>query len=113
MPASHNRLSENTPLAALVRRARRRRLFQLLLDAGALAFAIAFGGGIVLLVLGTEILDWYWLAVLFTAGVFLGAAFPRGGCEAPPQHTRSLECYLASNDHPSTCPWMCAEPPCH
>src|SRR5260370_39550663 len=102
MQASHNRLKENTPLTALVRRARRRRLFQILLDEGALASAIAFGGGIVLLVLGTEILDWYWLAVLFAAGLGMGAYRLRKNSKSRYEIACTLDRNLALNDALST-----------
>jgi hypothetical protein len=102
MRASHNRLNENTPLTALVQRAHRGRLFQLLVDEGALACAIAFGGGIVLLVLGTEILAWYWLAVLFASGLGLGAYRVKKNFESRYEIACTLDRNLALNDALST-----------
>jgi hypothetical protein len=102
MQASHNRLNENTPLTALVRGAHRRRLFQLVADQGALACAIALGGGIVLLALGTEILAWYWLALLFTAGLGLGAYRLRKNLESRYEIACTLDRNLALKDALST-----------
>src|SRR5260370_367050 len=110
MHASHNRLKENTPLTALVRRARRRRVFQILLDEGALACAIAFGGGIVLLVLGTEILDWYWLALLFTAGLGLGAYRLRKNSKSRYEIACTPDRNLALNDAVATALYFAEHP---
>jgi len=103
-------LNENTPLAALVRRAHRRRLFQLLTDEGALACAIALGGGIVLLVLGTEILAWYWLALLFTAGLGLGAYRLRKNVESRYEVACTLDRNLALKDALSTALYFAEHP---
>lgn len=43
------------------------------MDELAFAAAIALGGAIVLLVLGTQVLDWYWLVLLAAAGLVFGA----------------------------------------
>ena len=51
---------------------------QLLLDKGALALTVALGGGLVLLVAGTQILDWYWLVLLAAAGFGVGLYQLRG-----------------------------------
>ncbi len=58
------------PLQELLSKARRRELAHLVLDKTALATIIAMGGAILLLLVGTEILDWYWLVLL--AAVSLG-----------------------------------------
>ena len=50
-----------------LRRARRRHLLLIAVDEGAVALAIAFVGAIVLLVTGTQLLNWYWLAGLCVA----------------------------------------------
>ncbi len=57
----------------LLSRARKRSLAHLLLDQAALALAIAMCGAIVLLLIGTSILDWYWVALVaaLAAGVAL------------------------------------------
>jgi hypothetical protein len=110
MQASHNRLNETTPLNALVRRAHRRRLFQLFTNEGAFACAIALGGGIVLLVLGTEILAWYWLALLFTAGLGLGAYRLRRNIESRYEIACTLDRNLALKDALSTALYFAEHP---
>ncbi len=57
-------------LAALLHRARRRHILQLVLEQAGVALGAVFVGAILLLLVGTQILDWYWLALLF--GVSFG-----------------------------------------
>src|SRR5882724_236033 len=59
----------NSTLQSLIENGRRRRLFQLTCDHLVVALAAAFAGAILLLLVGTQILDWYWLGLLF-AGSF-------------------------------------------
>ena len=59
-------------LAALLTRARRRYLIQLILDQAGFALGAAFAGSILLLLVGTQILDWYWLVLLFAATFAFG-----------------------------------------
>lgn len=59
-------------LTELVRRGCRRSLLHLFIDQFALSVAIAFGGCILLLLLGTQILNWYWLVALFTVSLAVG-----------------------------------------
>jgi hypothetical protein len=67
-------VSGNSTLTALLDRVRRRTLLQLVLEQGSVALAFAFGGVILLLLAGTEILEWYWpllvLAVAFGVGMW-------------------------------------------
>ena len=53
----------------MIENGRRRRLFQLACDHFVVSLAAVFAGAILLLLVGTQILDWYWLALLF-AGSF-------------------------------------------
>ncbi|MGC2657390.1 MAG: hypothetical protein WA324_05400 [Bryobacteraceae bacterium] len=55
-----------------VRYAFRRSLTVLAIEQLALAVALVLGGGVLLLLLGTQILNWYWLAILGLAGAGLG-----------------------------------------
>jgi hypothetical protein len=59
-------------LESFLRKARRRHLINLVLDQSAIAFSAAAAGSILLLLVGTEILNWYWLAILFTGSLALG-----------------------------------------
>lgn len=56
-------------LAKLLDGARRRRLLQLVVEQSGVALGAALAGSILLLVIGTQILNWYWLVLLF-AGSF-------------------------------------------
>jgi hypothetical protein len=48
--------------------ARRRVLVNAAVEAVCTALSIALAGTLVLLLLGTEILEWYWIPALFTTG---------------------------------------------
>ncbi len=62
-----------SPLSRLLAQARVRELAHLAFDKGALALTIVMGGAVVLLLAGTEILNWYWLALLAAASLGAGA----------------------------------------
>jgi hypothetical protein len=66
-------------LATLLKKARRRVLWQLVGDKVALALTIAMGGVVALLVAGADLLAWYWPAVLALAGLGAGLYQLRGG----------------------------------
>ncbi|MGH7247122.1 MAG: hypothetical protein ACREH9_03370, partial [Pseudomonadota bacterium] len=55
-----------------MKRARVRHFTGLVLDQAAFSLALAMGAAIVLLLVGTEILAWYWLAVIFGGGLAVG-----------------------------------------
>ncbi len=59
-------------LAALLSSARRRHLAQLIVEQAGTALGAAFAGAILLLLLGTQILDWYWLVALFVLSLSIG-----------------------------------------
>jgi hypothetical protein len=65
----------HSPLRRLLELARKREIANLALDKGALAVTIVMGGVVVLLLAGTDILNWYWLGLLalvsLAAGVYL------------------------------------------
>jgi hypothetical protein len=60
------------PLRDLLLGARKRELFQLLLDRASQTLLVAMAGVILLLLLGTQILEWYWIVVLLVASVAVG-----------------------------------------
>ncbi len=66
------RLKQPGSLDVLIRRARRRHLINVALRQGVLAGCAAVAGLILLLLLGTQILDWPWIAALFAAGLVVG-----------------------------------------
>jgi hypothetical protein len=63
------RISHENRVETIVRSAWRRSLFLLAFEQLAFALAVIFGGGILMLLLGTQILDWYWLTLLSVTAV--------------------------------------------
>ncbi len=102
MGASDNRVSYTSPLAALVRSARRKHFLQIFVDEAGLALAIAFGAAVVLLVLGTDLLNWYWVAALLGVGACLGVLRGRKRVASSYEIARKLDQNLALNDTLST-----------
>lgn len=65
--------SRGSRVEAVIRSACRRRFFVLTLEHSALAVSMVLGGGILMLLLGTQILAWYWLVLLGGAGLAIAA----------------------------------------
>jgi hypothetical protein len=65
-------LLDHPNLTNLLERARRRLFGQLASDKTALALVIGMGGAILLLLVGTQILDWYWPVLLVAGSLALG-----------------------------------------
>ncbi|HZQ53937.1 MAG TPA: hypothetical protein VFB14_17170 [Bryobacteraceae bacterium] len=63
--------SRGSQVEAVIRSACRRRLLVLTLEHSALAVSLVLGGSILMLLLGTQILAWYWLALLGGAGLII------------------------------------------
>jgi hypothetical protein len=66
------RISHENRVEAIVRSAWRRSLFLLAFEQLAFALAVIFSGGILMLLLGTQILDWYWMTLLSGTAVTVG-----------------------------------------
>lgn len=62
-------MSAPSPLRTVVRSACRRRFLVVATEQLSLAVTLVLCGGILLLLLGTQILDWYWLALLALVGL--------------------------------------------
>ena len=65
-------LDDRSPVTELLKEARRRCFTHLVLEQSAIALAIGTGGAILLLLTGTEILNWYWVALLMVASLGTG-----------------------------------------
>ena len=65
-------MSGKSSLTELLTRARRRCIAHLLADQSALAVTIGMGGAILLLLAGTQILDWYWVVLLTVVSLGTG-----------------------------------------
>src|ERR1700689_1057736 len=66
------KVDDLSPVTQLLQKARRRCLLDLVLDQSALAISVAMAGAILLLLTGTSLLEWYWIALLATASLALG-----------------------------------------
>ena len=95
-------VDERSPLTELVHRGRRRCLFHLFVHQLAFAAAVALGGCILLLLLGTQILDWYWPAALFLVSLAAGLWRARSGIRSGYQVARSIDERLKLRDSLST-----------
>jgi hypothetical protein len=71
-------VDELSPVSQLLKKARRRSMLDLVLDQSALAISIAMGGAIVLMLTGTSLLEWYWIALLAIASLAAGLYRFRG-----------------------------------
>jgi len=66
-------MSDQRPLDDLIARTRRRAVWNLLLRQAALAVTVTSAGVLVLLIVGTQILNWPWLVFLFLGSLAFGA----------------------------------------
>jgi hypothetical protein len=66
-------ISQASAVKVLVESARKRRFFVLAIEQLALALTLVSAGAILLLLLGTQILAWYWLLLLAALGVGIAA----------------------------------------
>jgi hypothetical protein len=95
-------LGEPSALIELIQRGRRRAVVHLVVRHLALALAIAFGGAILLILLGTQILNWYWLLALFAGGFAYSAWRNRSQMPAAYQVAQSIDQRLEFKDALST-----------
>ena len=89
-------------LTNLLERARRRLAGQLVLDKGALALLIGMAGVILLLLLGTQILDWYWPVLLIAASLGIGIYRLRKSLPTLYQLAQAIDRRLGLSDTLST-----------
>ncbi len=78
-------MNESVSLASLLAKARQRCIWHLLLDHFALAGSIAMAGVILLLLTGTQFLNWYWIALL--VGISMGVGVYRMQSRVPTTYT--------------------------
>jgi hypothetical protein len=103
-------LPSHSTLTDLLERARKRLFGQLVLDKGALALLIGMAAVILLLLAGTQILDWYW-PVLVVA-VSLGVGIYRLRKSLPSQYklSQQIDRRLGLADSLSTAVYFAAHP---
>jgi hypothetical protein len=95
-------VTERNVLTDLIRRGRRRQLRNLLIRETSFSAALALGGAILLLLVGTEILNWYWLVILFAVSLAVGAYRMRPQVLSQYQVAQSIDRQLGFHDAIST-----------
>jgi hypothetical protein len=95
-------VSEQSALADLIRRGRRRQLHHLLVQEASLSAALALGGAILLLLAGTQILNWYWPVLLFAGSLAVGAYRARAKILSAYQVAQRIDNRLGLHDALST-----------
>jgi hypothetical protein len=74
----------------------------LLVHEASYSAALALGGAVLLLLLGTQILNWYWLVILFAVSLAVGAYRARNKVLSPYQVAQSIDGRLGLHDTLST-----------
>jgi len=95
-------VTERNVLTDLIRRGRLRQLRNLLIREASFAAALALVGAILLLIVGTEILNWYWLVLLFGLSLAIGAYRARPQVLSQYQVAQSIDRQLGFHDAIST-----------
>lgn len=95
-------LNDSATIRALVEGARRRMLGNLVMEQTAVGLAAAFAGAVALLLVGSQILDWYWPVVLFAAGAGITAWRTLRQLPGAYQVAQSIDARLSLNDTLST-----------
>jgi hypothetical protein len=95
-------VSERSALEDLIRRGRRRQIRHLLVQEASFSAALAFGGAILLLVTGTQILNWYWPVLLFAGSLAVGAYRARAKMLSAYQVAQRIDDRLGFHDALST-----------
>ncbi|HYL75992.1 MAG TPA: hypothetical protein VEU96_17410 [Bryobacteraceae bacterium] len=95
-------MSEHNALANLIRRGRMRQVRHLLVEEASFSTALALDGAILLLLLGTQILNWYWPVLLFVVSLGIGAYRARKKVLSPYQVAQSMDRRLDFHDSLST-----------
>ena len=94
----------------LIRRGRFRQASHLLIHAASFAAVVAMAGAILLLIVGAEILNWYWLVVLFAGGLAASAYRSRSKVLSAYQVAQSIDRQLGFKDSLSTAYYFSQHP---
>ena len=95
-------MDEQSAVTRLIARARLRHIRNLLIQQASLSFALLLGGAILLLVLGTQILNWYWLVILFVVSLAVSIYRGRNGILSRYRVAQSVDAHLGLYDALST-----------
>ena len=104
-------MSENGAVERFLARARQRCLLNLAIAEVGFAVALVCGGAILLLLLGTQILNWYWLAALLLGGLGFGAYRLRRLAPSTYRVAQRVDRELHSHDALSTAYYFGKTPP--
>jgi hypothetical protein len=94
----------------LLTRARRRQILHIVIEQAGVTIAVAFAGFVLLLVLGTQVLDWYWLAALLVGSVGFGTWRTLHRIPSPYRLARIIDYRLNLSDTISTALCFAGEP---
>ena len=93
---------ERTELTQLIAHGRSRQIRNLLIQETSFSLALVLGGAILLLVVGTQILNWYWLVLLFAISLAAGAYRGRNKILSRYRVAQSIDAQLGLHDALST-----------
>jgi hypothetical protein len=93
---------QRSALLDLIRRGRFRQASHLLVNAASFAAVVAMAGAILLLIVGAQILNWYWLVVLFAVSLAASAYRSRSKVLSAYQVAQSIDRQLGLHDSLST-----------
>jgi hypothetical protein len=106
----HSRTLDASPVESVIRSAARRRFAVLTLEQLAFALLPVLSGTVILLLVGTQILHWYWLAMLAVAGLVISSVRIRARNLSHYQTAQQLDRRLQLDDTLSTA-WFLLETP--
>ncbi len=104
-------MSENGAVERFLAQARRRCLLNLAMAELGFAVALVCGGTILLLLLGTQILNWYWLAALLAGGIGFGVYRLRRMAPSTYRVAQRVDRQLRTHDALSTAYYFSTSPP--
>ncbi len=95
-------MNGGSAVTTLVGRGRLRQIRNLLIQQASLSVALVLGGAILLLILGTQILNWYWLVILFAVSLAVSTYRGRNKILSRYRVAQSLDAHLGLHDALST-----------
>ncbi len=101
---------ERSALHDLIRRGRLRRILHLLIHATSFAAVVGMAGAILLLIVGAQILNWYWLVALFVVSLAASAYRSRAQLLSSYQVAQSIDRQLGLKDALSTAYYFSQHP---
>jgi hypothetical protein len=101
---------ERSALRDLIRRGRRRQSLHLLVHSASFAAVVGMAGAILLLVVGAQILNWYWLVLLFAGSLAASAYRSRSKLLSAYLVAQSIDRRLALKDALSTAYYFSQHP---